>query len=617
VRRAVLTVLAVLAALTLALPAGAVESDAVQIRRVDVSKFPHVRVTVVVAEGTRPTLVENGRSPEFGTVRDLGSGQAMVLAVDNSKSMTGGPLREAKRAAGLFLDGQRRAATTGLVAFGHEALVMTRLGEPRSDVAQEVASLAADAQTGTSLYDAVELSVAQLKRMSNGSRILVLLTDGRDLGSRSTLSQAIAAAQRANVVVYSIAAGAKADEKPLAALASATGGRLFDADDATSLAATYRSLGQELERTWQLSYLSDARPGDRINVTVRAGGADATAELRIAEQESNGLVDLIPASVAHSPITAVVVVALVALLLGGAGAAGHGRRRALAVSRLLEPHVQNRDRDVMEPERRARFGSLFAWTERSLNELPGSQRLAQTVERSGLKLRVGHVPYLAGAASLSFGIVGTMFGAGPAPTLLLMLAGLVSPLLFFRIAAGRRTKAFDRQLPDVLATVASTLRAGHGLRPALRGIADDGSPPASHEFTRVLGEERLGRPLDEAIAAMCERIGSPDLEYVATAINVQSQAGGSLATLFDTLSETVRDRQKHARKVRALTSMGRMSAAILVCLPIGLAGLMTLINPSYMAPMYTTSTGHVLIGVCLTAMALGGLILRKIVNVRY
>jgi tight adherence protein B len=165
--------------------------------------------------------------------------------------------------------------------------------------------------------------------------------------------------------------------------------------------------------------------------------------------------------------------------------------------------------------------------------------------------------------------------------------------------------------------VASTLRAGHGLRPALRAVADDGSPPASEEFARVLGEERLGRPLDHAISAMCERVGSPDLDYVATAINVQSQAGGSLASLFDTLSETVRERQRHARKVRALTSMGRMSATVLLCLPFMLAGLMTLINPAYMAPLYSTSTGHMVSAICVASMALGGLVLKKIVNVRY
>ena len=133
----------------------------------------------------------------------------------------------------------------------------------------------------------------------------------------------------------------------------------------------------------------------------------------------------------------------------------------------------------------------------------------------------------------------------------------------------------------------------------------------------MLGEERLGRPLDQALTGMCERIGSPDMEYVATAVNVQSQVGGSLAGLFDTLSETVRERQRHARKVRALTSMGRMSAMILISLPFGLVLIMSLINPTYMAPMFTMSVGHVLIGMCLVSMAIGSLILKRIVTVGY
>ena len=94
---------------------------------------------------------------------------------------------------------------------------------------------------------------------------------------------------------------------------------------------------------------------------------------------------------------------------------------------------------------------------------------------------------------------------------------------------------------------------------------------------------------------MCERIGSPDLEYVATAVKVQSQTGGSLAGLFDTLSETVRERQRHARKVKALTALGRTSAIVLVSLPVALGALMTLVSPDYMAPLYTTSNGHMVI----------------------
>ena len=349
-------------------------------------------------------------------------------------------------------------------------------------------------------------------------------------------------------------------------------------------------------------------------LSVRAAGAASTTSLRIPEGDGSG--GLVPRSVAGSPITAAAVVGLAALLFAAAGIAGRRRRRSSEITRLLEPHLMREPADE-RPTGSARFASLLGWTERSMNDLPGSQRLTRDLERSGLKLRAGLVPYLAVAAAFVFGAVGTIIGAPPALALLLMLGGLLSPFVGLSIAARRRTKAFDRQLPDVLATIASTLRAGHGLRTALRAIADDGASPSSDEFAQVLGEERLGRPLDEAIAAMCERIGSPDLEYVATAVRVQSQTGGSLAGLFDTLSETVRERQRHARKVKALTSLGRMSAIVLVSLPIALGALMTLLSPEYMAPLYTTSGGHTLIVGCLVSMAIGSLLLKRIVSVRF
>jgi Flp pilus assembly protein TadB/Mg-chelatase subunit ChlD len=601
--------------LALALPVAAQASASVQIRRVDVAKFPLVRVTAVVPEGNRPKLFEGDQPARFVKARGLGSAQAMLLAVDNSQSMTGRPLREAKRAANQFLMRQSHAGATGLVGFAHEALALTRPNESKSDVGRALAALAPDVQTGTSLYDAVELSAARLQRMSSGTRILVLLTDGRDLGSRSSLSKAITAAQHANVIVYAIAAGSRADRQPLEALASATGGRLFDAADATKLSAAYRTLGRELDRTWQLSYLTNSRPGDRIALTVRAAGASGSTTLRIPQGGNDA--GLIPASIARSSIAPVIIVALAALLLGLAGGVVLRRRRKSEISRLLESYVKPSDRGEGTDDKPGRFEALLDWTESSMDDLPGSKRLAGALERSGLKLRIGHLPYIGGLASLAFGILGTIIGAPSGLVLLLMLVGFVSPLPALRIAGHKRTKAFDRQLPDVLATIASTLRAGHGLRMGLKAIVDDGAPPASEEFARVLGEEKLGRPLDQAIDAMCKRIGSPDLEYVATAINVQSQAGGSLASLFDTLSETVRDRQRHARKVRALTALGRMSAIVLVLMPVGLAALMTLISPWYMKPLYTTAGGHILMVLCLTSIAIGGLLLKRIVSVRY
>jgi tight adherence protein B len=120
--------------------------------------------------------------------------------------------------------------------------------------------------------------------------------------------------------------------------------------------------------------------------------------------------------------------------------------------------------------------------------------------------------------------------------------------------------------------------------------------------------------MDDALAEMTERVGSKNLEFVITSVTIQRQVGGSLAGLFDMVADTVRGRQQFARKVKGLTAMGRASAYVLVGLPFFLAGVLTLVNSEYMAPLYTESAGHMLIGVALVMMAIGSVILRKIVS---
>ena len=104
-------------------------------------------------------------------------------------------------------------------------------------------------------------------------------------------------------------------------------------------------------------------------------------------------------------------------------------------------------------------------------------------------------------------------------------------------------------------------------------------PPASEELKRVLTETGLGRPMDDALADMAERIGSENFSFAITAVTIQRQVGGSLAGLFDMVADTVRQRQQFARKIRGLTAMGRMSAYVLVGLPFFIALAITVTNP--------------------------------------
>jgi tight adherence protein B len=177
-----------------------------------------------------------------------------------------------------------------------------------------------------------------------------------------------------------------------------------------------------------------------------------------------------------------------------------------------------------------------------------------------------------------------------------------------------RSKAFENQLPDLLTTIAASLKAGHSFKHGLQAVVDESQPPASIELKRVLTETGLGRPLDDALGDMAERIGSENFAFAITAVTIQRQVGGSLASLFDMVSETVRNRQQFARKIRSLTAMGRMSAYTLIGIPFFIAGMISLTNAGYMHPLFHSHLGHIMLFVGLTMMSIGSLILKKIVS---
>jgi tight adherence protein B len=197
----------------------------------------------------------------------------------------------------------------------------------------------------------------------------------------------------------------------------------------------------------------------------------------------------------------------------------------------------------------------------------------------------------------------------------MVVAGAV-PYLWVWFKMRKRVRMFEDQLPDLLITIAASLKAGHSFKQGLQAVVDEGHPPADQELRRVLTETSLGRPMDDALAEMAERVGSANFEFAITAVTIQRQVGGSLATLFDMVADTVRQRQQFARKIRALTAMGRMSAYTLIGIPFFIGGMMTLLNRRYMHPLFFTTAGRFLMVGALVMMAFGSLILKKIVSFR-
>ncbi len=180
---------------------------------------------------------------------------------------------------------------------------------------------------------------------------------------------------------------------------------------------------------------------------------------------------------------------------------------------------------------------------------------------------------------------------------LMFAAMLAMPLAGLRFVVARRQKRFAAQLPDALTTLAGSLRAGRSLGQGIEALSRELRDPMGRELRKVVAEVRLGCTLAEALADAATRIASPDFRWAVLAVQIQSEVGGNLAELLDQVSATMRERARMKGEVKALTAEGRASAMMLVIMVPGLGLAMWAMNPSYMAPLFTTGTGKMLIGI--------------------
>lgn len=611
--------LAVTAAfLALATQAGA----AVRIGGVDTSGYPELRLTVL-ASG-KPFLREDGRSVVGAQVANLGLAKSVVLAVDRSQSMSGGSLRNASAAARAFVAAKRPGDRIQVVGFGRDALGLTTFSSSPADALAVLGSLRADARSGTALYDAIVRASSALRRENQPGRIILVVTDGADVSSRATLDTAIVAAQRARASVYAIGiAGPDFTPEPLRQLAAGTGGTYLQARSSADLSALYTRIGNALARTWQVRYATAARPGERVSLAVGAVGEGTTR--RQVELDVSGLDGvatapapaLLPRGVWRSgaapAVLAAAVGALVLLALWFFAAARGGSW----LQSRIRPHLGT-PQAAVRGKRRRETGSvrkrIVAATESAFANVKQFRALQRLLTRADLPLLAAELLYVSIGVGLVFVLIAAAAGAPALISLVLMAAGGSAPVWWVFYRARARAKAFDNQLPDLLITIAASLKAGHSFRHAIQAVVEEGADPAAKEFRRVLTETRLGRPIDIALAEMGERVGSRNLTFVLNSVSIQRQIGGSLAGLFDMVAETVRQRQQFQRKIRSLTAMGRMSAYVLGGLPFAVAILISLINPTYMQPLWHSSRGHQMVGAGLVMLGIGGAFLKKIVS---
>jgi tight adherence protein B len=327
---------------------------------------------------------------------------------------------------------------------------------------------------------------------------------------------------------------------------------------------------------------------------------------------------MLPILVAALAALAVFVIAVGIAMSGGSG----------GVAARLERYARSRA-DAAEAEDGERESVVIAGLSRALEGQDLATRLSTEIARADLKLRPAEFLFAWIASPFVFAFVGYVFGFvipglhNVVALVAVFAIGAYFPRWYLGYRQRKRLNAFSEQLPNTITLLANSLRAGSSFLQGVELVTREAQPPISEEFERVVREMSLGVALQPALANLVRRVKSEDLELMVTAINIQSQVGGNLATVLDSIAFTIRERIRIIGEIRVLTSMQRYSGYVITLLPVGLAGILFLISPSYITALFRNPpttlglpTGVIFLIVGLISMGIGYVFIRRIVDIK-
>lgn len=620
-----------LVAAPLALPAQ--EPEQLAIQAVDTSEYPTVsfRATVPPALAGQSdeiefTVSENGSEMSDAKaehVKGESAPASVVLVVDTSGSMEGRPLTDAKAAAKGFIEKLGPDAQVALVAFSDVPEILSGLTEDRSSLLGEVSGLSAQGETA--LYDGVVAAAGLVPRDALGQRAVVVLSDGGDTVSAASFEAAVAAVEAAGAPVYAVAL--ESDEynpQALQTLVQSSSGRLITVAGSAELAGTFDAIAREIQDAFVVTYTS-ARPRTKdieVDVTASAGDVSVTTALAYENPAYSwtpaGEEDVLVRGAKENPNiligTAFLAFISVSMLVVG-GLTLLTRER----NSLRDLHYYDQLRSRPQAETGGATDQVRARVVDAVDLVAGKRGftdvIGEKLEQAGMQLRPAEYItfHVLGVVVLS---VATQMLTGNFVLSFAVVALLAfGPIVMLDIAIARRREHFEAQLPDILGMISSSLRGGWGLLQAIEFVVAQAGPPAAAEFRRVQTESRLGMPLEEALQAMAARLQSSDFDAAVTAIVIQREVGGNLAEVLDIVSKTVRERAALNRQVSALTAEGRLSALILMALPVFEAVVLSIVSPGYLVPLATTLPGIAMSVSAVFLMFIGAWWLRLITKI--
>jgi tight adherence protein B len=292
----------------------------------------------------------------------------------------------------------------------------------------------------------------------------------------------------------------------------------------------------------------------------------------------------------------------------------------------LDAIVRARIKAIPKPDREIKLETL------ELNR-EESHRLSRSIAEylknfrfsAELELLVLHAGSTMSIGSLALTSVGLAMLAGAAahllagPRLVTLAAAVVGGSLRYmllRWKKSKRMREFDTALPDAIELMARALRAGHSMGSSIEVISEQSAEPLKGEFALCFQQQKFGIPFRDALLEMGRRVPSKDLHFMITAILVQKETGGDLTEILDRTTRVIRERIRIQGEVRTYTAQGRLTGWILGMLPVILLVLINLVSPGYSHILFEDPLGQKMLYVGGALIVLGGLIIRKIVDIQ-
>jgi tight adherence protein B len=584
------------------------------------------------AVGASPAIEEN-RDDVAATVVpsvDAGFGNDIVFVVDTSGTTNNNAmLVSASAAIGEWVASLPPGHRASVVVAG---AATQRIVGLTSDVGRLGAAVEGLTPVGDgALLAGVVRAAGTLEPQRGSIPTVVLFTDGV-IDSTITRERAEGALTSIGAALYVVGLqDGGLDEGLFGGMATATGGRMVVTDDSQQIPALSQEIRPEIDQQFAATWASPESSGIQ-DLTVAVGDATVQGSY-ISGSELVGAPALEPRpaveptglSFFHNSLGKWIgfMAAAAACLLFAYGVVSLFIRDDTLTAQLQpygEGYVAASEDDDDDDASKDVTQTAFLQRAVGLTEAFAQRqgfltRVERNLEKADVPLRAGEAMFFYFAGVVLIGVASIAFLQNFIGVIIVLLIAILIPPALLNFKAAQKKKKFESLLPDTLQLLSSTLRAGYSMMQGVEAVSQEAQEPMGKELRRVVTEARLGRPLEESLEAIAVRMESADFAWAVMAIRIQREVGGNLAELLLTVAETMTERERLRRDIRSLTAEGRMSAYVLIALPIGMLAFLYLANREYMQILFDRTVGQGLLGFGIILMVGGYLWMRKIINI--